>query len=198
MITCLLLAAGVSRRFGSPKPLAPIGSMTAISHLLTTLLKSRVARTVVVLGAEADKVRPHILDAPSILTTMNDRYALGQTSSFKKGLDQLALGTTGFMLLPVDTPFIKTSTVDELVQTFETTNPLILIPEHAGRSGHPPIFSIKLLEEFNALADGDPLFTIQRRHADQIQHLPVNDPGVTLSFNTPEELQKIRHLALGS
>lgn len=191
MITCILLAAGESRRFGSPKPLAPIDGEPAIVRAVRTLLKSRVARTVVVLGAADDLVRPLLPCHPSLIVVTNERYRSGQTSSFKRGLDDLALGTTGVMLLPVDTPFVKTSTIDELARIFETKAPLILIPEHAGRAGHPPVFSTDLLDEFKALADNDPLFTVQHRHADRIQRLPVSDPGVTLTFNTPEELKRI-------
>lgn len=192
MVSCILLAAGESRRFGSPKPLAKIGPKTLIEISTARLLKTQVLETVVVLGASANEIQPLISGDPRVKTVLNRDYLKGQTSSFKKGLISLSAQSKGVMLLPIDVPFIKNVTLDLLMERFSKEDPLLLIPTFNGKKGHPPIFSSRLFHELANLGDDEPLYTLQRRHALQTLLVPVEDKGVTLSFNTPEEFNKIK------
>ena len=56
MISCILLSAGFSRRFGSPKALALINGVTVIEQLQNILVRSQVGETVVVLGDHANDI----------------------------------------------------------------------------------------------------------------------------------------------
>ncbi len=196
MLTCIVLAAGESRRFGSPKPLAkPSGGLkgkTVIELLVNRLLETRLGHIVVVLGAAADEIKPFVPANPRVTIVLNDSYREGQTSSFKAGLRACPHASEGVMLLPIDTPFVKKETLDGLMMTFLQEKPLILMPVWKERSGHPPVFSASLISEFKELKATDPLYTVQRRHADQILKIPVEDEGVVLSFNTPQELQNLQ------
>lgn len=191
MVSCILLAAGSSSRFGSPKPLARAGGATVIEHIQRTLLSARITETIVVLGAEADAISARIIFDERIRYVVNAGYALGQTHSFKTGLSFLRPDATGIMLLPVDVPFIKKETLDLLIDVFLKKHPPIALPTYHGSNGHPPIFSADLLEELRSLKNEEPIFGVQRRHEQDILKVPVDDEGVVLSFNTPEEFKEI-------
>lgn len=192
MFTCIVLAAGESRRFGdSPKALALINGKTAIRSLVDRLLKTSLGEIIVVLGAKADEIAPHLPIDPRVRPTRNPDYKEGQTSSLKKGLEELHPETRAFLFLPVDLPLLKTETVDFLINAYAQKKPHILIPIFDEKNGHPPIFCADLIKEFAALDNNQPLYTVQRRHADDILKIPVSDPGTVLSFNTPQELEKI-------
>ena len=192
MISCILLAAGESKRFGSPKPLAKMGPKTIIETTVAGLLKTQLLETIVVLGAYAQNISPFITGDPRIKIGLNSNYQNGQTSSVKTGLSYLSPQTKGIMLLPIDMPLVKNITIDRLLEIFLDRNPLILIPTFNDRKGHPPIFSVKLLKELQSLKDDEPLYTIGNQHADQTLLFPVDDEGVVLSFNTPEEFDRIK------
>lgn len=188
MISCVLLAAGESKRFGSPKPLAKIHDETVIEYLQKKLLSTKLSEIIIVLGSQADKIKPLILKGARIKTILNENYKLGQTSSFKAGLNAIQPEIQGIMLLPVDSPFIKKETFDLLIDNFLKNRPLILLPAYNNKNGHPPIFSGKLLSEFKKLKNDEPLYTIQHNHASGILKVNITDQGAIQSFNTQKEL----------
>jgi molybdenum cofactor cytidylyltransferase len=191
MISCIVLAAGESTRFGSPKALARINSKTVIEFTLQNLLKTKIDEIIVVLGAEAPLIAPYVLKNKKIKTVLNKDYKLGQTSSFKTGLAALNSNTEGVLLLPVDIPLIQPKTFDVLIEVFLKNPFLILVPVYKNKKGHPPVFSKKLFQEFKDLKNNEPLSTILRTHEAETLQLPVANPEVIQSFNTPEEFRKI-------
>jgi len=188
MINCLLLSAGLSERFGSPKALAPIAGKTAIEQVQLALLQSSCAKIIIVLGAHADKIHPYIFIHNRIYVVYNKNYYFGQTSSVQVGLKQ-AENSNGIMLWPVDCPFIQSSTVDQAIDQFEKNGPDILIPTYQGKKGHPPIFNQRLKTKILDLPTGSGLNSIFTAHPPQT--IEINDSGIIKSFNTPEEFKKL-------
>lgn len=192
MITCLLLSAGLSQRFGSPKALAKLNGETVIGHLQKTLLKTQIDEIIVVLGAYADDIKPHLLKHKKLKFVYNKDYNLGQTSSFKTGLANISAQSKGFMLLPVDHPFIKQDTFNILIRYFLENAPRIIIPTYNERKGHPPLFSADLKDEFLALDNETGLNVIAHAHQTETRLFAVEDAGVVESFNTQEEFERLR------
>ncbi|MCC6759509.1 MAG: nucleotidyltransferase family protein [Candidatus Omnitrophica bacterium] len=193
MFSLILLSAGMSSRFGSPKALAPWGQQPLIAYLLGALVETNLDEIVVVLGADADLIEPFLLKHNKIKVVYNKDYKFGQTSSFKAGLAAVSSGVKAVGLLPVDTPLLKIPTVNVIIDELIQTDPLILIPAYQGEKGHPPFFSSKLQMEFLGLPNDVGLNTISRRYEKEVRLFEVDDEGVLLSFNTPEELQNLRN-----
>ena len=194
MITCVLLSAGLSQRFGSPKALAKLNDGTVVEHLQKMLAETQVCEIIVVLGAHADQIKPHILDHKKVRSVYNKDYNFGQTSSFKAGLEDVSDNTRGVLLLPVDYPIICADTIDLLIRNFLDNHPPILIPTFEGHKGHPPLFSIDLRKEILALDNEIGLNTIARAHQAETTVLPVEDVGVISAFNTLDEFERIKKL----
>lgn len=190
MISCILLSAGLSSRFGSPKALAKINGETAIEHLLNTLIPLKLGEIIVVLGASAEEIKPRILKHKKVTVVYNKDYKIGQTSSFKAGVKNISSESTGIMLLPVDYPLVKKETFGLLIKHFLKKRPLILIPTFKNRKGHPPLFASSLRKEFLALEDNAGINTVIHNHPETIL-LPVDDPGVIQTFNTKEEWKEL-------
>lgn len=191
MISCILLCGGYSSRFGSPKVLAVIAGTPVIQRLQEILLASNLDEIIVVLGANVTEIEPYLLKHKRIKVVYNKDYNLGQTSSFKAGLQAVSAFSQGIMLLPVDFPLIQPDTVNLLIQAFQRQQPRILIPTYQNKKGHPPIFNGLLRKELLALNDNEAINTLARKHADGLQLCPVTDEGVVLSFNTREEFEEI-------
>lgn len=192
MVSCIVLAAGSSSRFGSPKPLARFRGEPVLTYLLKNLLKAKLEEIIVVLGSDSAGVNTAVVKDERIRPVVNENYSSGQTSSFKKGLSEISSSAECLLLIPADTFLVRPRTIDEIAAAcLKKTNPVI-IPVYKGRSGHPPAFEKQLFREFKALSDKEPLYTVQHRHAEDILKLPVYDEGVVLSFNTPQELEILK------
>lgn len=190
MITCILLSAGMSERFGTPKALALLDKTTVIEHLQNTLLQSSCDRIIVVLGAHAHQIQASIFLHPKISVVYNKHYYFGQTSSLQAGLNAAHDSSRGIMLLPVDCPLVKPSTIDTMILHFNQSNPDILIPSYQGKKGHPPIFNQRLKSTILAIPNHLGLNSLFGEYPPQT--LEINDPGIIKSFNTPEEFEGIK------
>ena len=190
MITCILLSAGLSERFGSPKALARIAGNSAIWQLQNTLLQSRCDEIIVVLGAHADQIQPSIFIHSRIRVVYNKHYFFGQTSSVQAGWREANNSSMGVMFLPVDCPLIKSSSIDLIIDHFERHDPDILVPSFQNKKGHPPIFHQRLKSKILNLPMDAGLNSLFALYPPQI--IDINDPGIIKSFNTPQEFKEIQ------
>ena len=192
MISCIVLSAGLSSRFGSPKALALINGQTIIERAQQMLVRSNINNIIIILGAEFERIKPYILKHKKVKVVYNKDYNFGQTSSFQSGLQSLDKDSKGIMLLPIDFPSVKTETINSLIKEFYLKVPKILIPQYQFRKGHPPIFDASLKKNFLNLQDDKGLNTVQRQHKKDIFLVETIDPGVIETFNTGQELDKIK------
>jgi len=193
MISCILLAAGLSTRFESVKSLVKIQNETLIERLQNQLLSIKIDEMIIVLGAHSDQIRPFILEHKKIRVVYNKDYNFGQTSSFQKGLADLTPEMDGALLLPVDYPAIQPLTINTIIEQFKKNRPHILIPTFNGHRGHPPIFNNKLIPELLGLNPKQQgINSIFDNHKLEINYIEVPDPGILETFNTLKEWESIK------
>lgn len=192
MLSCILLAAGQSQRFGSVKALVERDGQTIITLLQKALLDANFNEIVVVLGAHADKIEPFLLNHSRVTIVYNKDHKFGQTSSFQCGLRKVSDQIHGIALLPVDFPLLQAATLREIGDAYLSSSSKIVIPSYKGRRGHPPIFPYDLKKEFLTLDVQEGLNTIQHRYEDRCMEFEVDDPAVITSFNTPLEWEEIK------
>src|SRR5688572_19624847 len=127
-IAAVVLAAGVSSRMGSPKPMLPFDGQPMLGRVLETLVASRsVEPIVVVTGAGADQLAP-ILKLHAAIEARNANYEQGEMlSSIKIGLASLPRDVEAAMIVLCDQPMIKPATIATLVATWHARRPRILL-----------------------------------------------------------------------
>lgn len=193
MISCILLTAGSSSRFGSPKALARLNQETVIEDIQASLMNSPISEVIIVLGDQKELIEPYLLNHKKIKIVYNNDYYFGQTSSFKKGLEAASMEAQGFMLFPVDYPHVKEKTVCDLCDFFIKFKPLIVVPSFQGQKGHPPLFSSSLKKEFLSLKNDQGINAVSHVHKDQVELFSVEDSGVIKTFNTREEFENLKN-----
>jgi len=175
----LILAAGESRRMGTPKALLRYQGETFLDRLIA-LFSGRCSPVVVVLGAGAEEIRSRVTRSATFV--VNHDYRLGQTSSMQCGLRAIPDDVAGVLFTLVDHPAVGPETIDALTAD---PSPLLQVPRYNSRRGHPVWFSRELIPEFLALPVDGAARDVVRRHADQTRFLDVQDPGILADIDDP-------------
>ncbi len=192
MVSCIILAAGLSSRFGSPKALVEINGEPLIVRLQKEVISSQVTDLIIVTGAHQGAITPFILKHKNIKVVYNKDYKLGQTCSFKIGLRAVSPAAQGIMLLPVDYPLITADLLKDLISSFVSAKPYILIPTYNGKKGHPPLFHYHAKEEILKLPNDVGLNTFEHANITRVLFFPAKDEKCVVSFNTPSEWEDIK------
>ena len=187
----ILLAAGESSRMGELKALLPWRGTTLLDHQLHLLLDAGVEHVVVVLGHDADRLKPIVDAVDGASWTLNSEYLQGKTTSLKTGVSAIADGrVSGLLLLNVDQPR-NADTVRILLERHRESGHRIPIPTHGGKGGHPIVIDSGLLPELMDIEEeSQGLLAVVRRHADTTERYDLDDPSVLWDLNTPEQYQQ--------
>ena len=191
MISALVLAAGVSSRMGEPKPLLSLQGRPVLAHVLAAVAGSRVAETIVVLGAESERIRKEV-PLNGAHWVENPAFAEGMSGSLKVGVAALSPKSEGFFVVLGDEPFVRPSTYDTLIAARERTGARIVLPTYEGIRGNPVLIDRSLAGEVDAITGDRGCRALRLRHPTETVEVPVDDPGVLIDLDTPEDLERAR------
>ena len=187
-MSAIILAAGMSSRMGTLKPLLPLGETTIIEHVVRIFRTAGVGDVCVVVGSSAEKVSS-VLSSLDIRLVVNESWANGMFSSIKAGIESLETDREAFFILPADIPLVRPGTISALLTAYQPG--LILHPVFEGHRGHPPLISSDFKQKIlNYNGDGG-LRSFMEQHESSAVDLAVADRGILSDMDTPRDYQKI-------
>jgi molybdenum cofactor cytidylyltransferase len=191
-ITGIILAAGASKRMGSPKALLDFHGTTFIRTVIEAHRQAGLQNIIVVLGADRDAIIKE-MKSLDVTIVLNDNYESGQLSSIQKGVERAAADhATAVFVHPVDHPLIATGTVRSMLDSYRATPFPIVIPTFQEKRGHPVMFSSLLFHELlNAPPDVGARFVVWN-HSAEILEIATDDPGILENIDTPESYENLR------
>jgi molybdenum cofactor cytidylyltransferase len=187
----VVLAAGASARMGCPKALAPLAGLPLLEHVLGAPLVRRFGAAVVVLGHQADAIRP-IAERCRCRHVTNPDPDRGRTGSLQAGLAALAPEIRAAFVQPVDCPLVLARTYLRLLDALGTAD--VAIPSWRGEHGHPPLVARAVFPRIFAAAPDEPLREILRSPGIRRQIVEVDDRGVLMNVDRPEDLPRLEDL----
>lgn len=194
MPTCLVLAAGASRRMSGPhKALLEVEpGVPAVAHILRVSWTAGLPAARVVLGAQSETISPVVL-AEGGTVIHNPRWDRGRTGSVKWGLREISPEGFPVLLWPVDHPWVLPRTIASLLSR-AASDPSAhwWIPTYEGRGGHPVLVGLPARAEVLGYGDEEPLFRYPHEHPAVTVHMPVDDPGVLWNTDTPQAYRTAR------
>jgi len=186
-VAAILLAAGRSRRMGSCKQLLPLGDSTVIKRCIGALVTGGAGEVVVVVSEKGSDVAEAVRAYP-VRVVVNPEPEGDMASSVRAGRDALTAEVSGVIVSLCDYPLVAEGTITSLITEHGVSPGRIIIPCYQERRGHPLLFPRTILNE---LATEMILRDLVRREPNRIRFLDVDDPGVLIDMDTPEDYHRI-------
>jgi len=154
-IAGLVLAAGGSSRFGSPKQLAEFGSQPMLSAAIAALQGAREVESIAVtLGADEANIRDTI-DLSGVEVVEVPDWREGMAASLRRGVARLTSEpeVDAIVVVLSDQPLISSADVESVIAAWDGEAPAVRA-SHQGMPGHPVLLARELFEAVAEL-DGD-------------------------------------------
>jgi molybdenum cofactor cytidylyltransferase len=190
----VILAAGRSSRMGTSKPLLPVGQVTAIERVVSSLRAVGAGQVVVVTGHNEGALLP-VLGRLQVDRAHNPDYDSGMFSSVQAGAAALSADVDAFFVSPVDCPLVTPRVLRLLGEHFERSSKGIVFPVCCGRRGHPPLLSagyIRLLIEADRAGD---LQTFLGAFPNDAAEVDTRDLTVLMDMDTPDQHRMLDRFA---
>ena len=150
LIAGILLAAGLSSRFGRQKLLEPWRGEPLIRSAARRLLDAGLTPVLIVVSEE---VRfDAVLAGLSVRVFRNPAPEQGISTSIGIGLRAVPAESAAAMIAVADQPYLTAEGLAELIRAFEPGR--IVVPRYGEHRGNPPVFDRRFFAELLAL-EGD-------------------------------------------
>lgn len=193
-ISCLLLAAGQSKRMGTVnKLLLSVEGRSLVRYTAEKLKSFPFKEIIVVTGFEAKEIEEEILSL-HLKTVHNSNFETGMHSSIRAGISHLSKDAKGFAVALADQPWLGHHVLNKLMYEFaQRQGPRIITPCVDGQRGNPVIISTHFIPEILAEPDGDyGCSYLLKRHPEVVLEVQVDDGGVLIDIDTPQDYEDHR------
>jgi len=182
-VAAVILAAGASRRMGTPKQLLRWGDTTLLGRAIAAARASRCSTVYVVLGAFRERIAPSV----GARVILNEEWEEGLSSSFRAAAR--AVRADAALFLPVDLPFITGKILDRFVDAREGIRFPIVASEFDGQVGPPALFASSVFPELRQLRGDAGARSVIAADPGRVHRLPV--PEAAADVDTPQNFKDL-------
>ena len=205
-VGCVIMASGLSRRFGANKLLADFCGQPMLCRAFAATAAPSISARIVVTRSEEVQALCRAQGVPVLLHSLpgrNDTVRLG-LSALLEQLPELS----GCMFLPGDQPLLRRETVEAMTALFcreqpspaewqkgtereifrlahrfvNDPNPLV---------GSPVLFSKRYFSELRILPEGKGGSVLLRKYPERVHNIFIGDRNELLDADTPEALAEL-------
>lgn len=189
MIAAIVLASGLSERFGQNKLLMPLGDQSIVEHVIDKVKDSNIKDSYLVYGNN-EIYFTKISKSKNIKLIHNENFYLGQSASVKEGIKFIGDNYSGAMFLLGDQPFITTSTINSLMENFNNNPDKIIVPTYKGVRGNPVIFSREFFTEIKNIEGDRGARDIIKANNEKVMKVPIKDELENFDIDTKDDYKK--------
>ena len=186
----IILAAGESTRYGSPKQLLDWKGKPFVRQVAETALRSGLEPVVVVTGFHAADVESALSGLPVVIVH-NPDYQQGQSTSIRAGVASLSGKAGAAVFLLADQPQIPVDVIRALVESHGQNMQAILAPlVLEDRRANPVLFDRDTFADLMRLTGDVGGRGIFDKH--RVEYMPWHDDILLLDVDKPQDYQKLK------
>lgn len=184
----VVLAAGASSRFGSPKQLVRVDGRPLMHTVVSRAVEVAGHSTLVVLGANAADLAPLLRHSPATVVINRD-WQEGLASSIRAGIARLPGFCSGAMLMLADQAAVTTEDLRRLASTWRRQPEYMVAAQYGSTLGAPAIFPSALFRDLAELRGDRGASGLFYRNPDRVIRVPME--SAALDIDTPEDLLRL-------
>jgi len=188
-IWALILAAGESKRMGSPKMLLIFNGKTMLENVIKNVSGSEIDNILVVLGAEKEKLEELVSRLP-VKYCFNENFRQGMLSSVKHGIHNLPSDLEAVLVFQGDQPLISSEIINGIINAYRSSGKGLVMPVFGNKRGHPLLIDRKYIKEVEKIDDSIGLRSLAYTFSEDVLEVETTDQGVLRDFDTYEEYKK--------
>lgn len=192
-ISAVILAAGLSKRMGTPKMLLPWGGNTILGQVVLTYARAGVKDVVIVTGGARQAVEGEVLklsrDFP-VRSIYNPQHEAGEMlSSLHCGLKAVGGGAVAVLIGLGDQPQLSLEALGRVISAYAESGARLVVPSCNMRRGHPWLVGRPLWQEILALSAPQTMRQFLSNHPGDI-HYVETDATILKDMDTLEDYQR--------
>jgi CTP:molybdopterin cytidylyltransferase MocA len=184
-VSAVVLAAGASRRFGSPKQIARLDGRSLLQRSLAAATAAVGDAVILVIGAQAARIAAS-LSGDAVRIVVNHAWEEGIASSIRTGIARLPDACEGALLMLVDQPLVGAESLQRLVEAWRSAPQAIVAARYANTIGAPAIFPRWCFADLSRLIGDEGARSVLHRYADRVRHVEL--PEAAIDIDRPEDL----------
>jgi molybdenum cofactor cytidylyltransferase len=177
---------------GQAKQLLPLGQSTVLAQTIENVLSASFDEVILVLGSSAATIQKQLSQPlySRLKVVLNQSYADGMASSLRAGLAAIDQNMNAALIVLGDQPFVRPQTLDQIVQEFSKSCAKIAVPMFQGQRGNPVLLDRAVFASAMDLQGDVGCRAIFGRYRDEIMNIQVEDIGVLLDIDDPEDYRR--------
>lgn len=181
---CIILAAGLGRRFGGAKMLHPISSgQTILAQTISRYLNSFDLISVVY--PKHDLGLAEFLNDQQVVAIGIEDNTKGLSQSLIAGIKE-NIDAKGWLIALGDMPYVEGQTIEQIKSEMQVNN--IVIPRFHSRVGNPIGFGNDFKEQLLMLRGDVGAKSITLSNSNCVINVDVDDEGVLLDIDYPSSI----------
>lgn len=185
----IVLAAGASTRFGSPKQLVRVDGRPLMHAVVSRAVEVAGHSVTVVLGAHAVDLAPLLKHTPASIV-INREWSEGLASSIRAGVARLPGSCSGVMLLLADQAAVTAEDLKRLAGSWRRQPEYIVAAQYGATLGAPAVFPRSCFRDLAELRGDRGAHSLFKRNPDRVVRVPME--SAALDIDTPEDLLNLK------
>lgn len=181
----VVLAAGASTRFGSPKQLIRFQGQTLLQRVLASASEISASHVTLVLGAHAAEI---VATLPSGQATVliNREWQEGIASSLRAAVRALPGACDAVLILLGDQPLVSAAGLERLAAAYRRNPRQVIASRYNGITGVPAIFPRWCFNDLCELRGDQGARALITRYSDHV--IGLAHPEAAVDIDEPEDL----------